>query len=48
MARRGGEYGYVAMINGDDFDIIVEVQKRLVEALGWEGDFLNAPRNWAE
>ena len=36
------------MINGDDFDIIVEVQKRLAEILGWEGDFLRPPRNWPE
>ncbi len=48
LAKRNGGYGYVAMINGGDFAIIIEIQKRLAQALRWEGDFMRAPRNWPQ
>jgi CubicO group peptidase (beta-lactamase class C family) len=41
-------YGYAAMINGGRWDAIREIQQRLAEIYGWQGDFSRPPRNWPE
>ena len=43
--HRDEGYGYAAMVNGDDFDLILEIQRRLAGLYGWEGDFTKSPRN---
>ncbi|HEX2464113.1 MAG TPA: serine hydrolase domain-containing protein, partial [Thermoanaerobaculia bacterium] len=39
-------HGFAAMINGSDFNPLLEVQRRIVQAYEWKGDFTKPPRNW--
>jgi CubicO group peptidase (beta-lactamase class C family) len=39
-------HGFAAMINGSDFNILTEVQRRIARAYQWRGDFTRPPRNW--
>ena len=46
MAHRLRGYGSVIMINGDNFEMILELQRRIAIAFGWDGDLYHLPRNW--
>ena len=46
MASRDGDYGAAVILNGTDFNVILEVMKRIAFTHGWEGDLLSSPRNW--
>ena len=39
-------HGFAAMINGSDFNLLLEVQRRIARAYEWKGDFTKPPRNW--
>ena len=39
-------HGFAAMINGSDFNLLLEVQRRIARAYEWKGDFSKPPRNW--
>jgi CubicO group peptidase (beta-lactamase class C family) len=41
-------HGFAAMINGSDFNILTEVQRRIATAYAWVGDFTQPPRNWPQ
>jgi CubicO group peptidase (beta-lactamase class C family) len=38
--------GFAAMVNGSDFNILTEVQRRIARVYDWKGDFTRPPRNW--
>jgi CubicO group peptidase (beta-lactamase class C family) len=38
--------GFAAMINGSDFDLLRELQRRVALAHDWKGDWNRPPRNW--
>jgi CubicO group peptidase (beta-lactamase class C family) len=46
VADREQGQGFVAMINGSDFNLLLEVQRRIARAYEWKGDFTKRPRNW--
>lgn len=48
LAHRDRGYGYAVMTNGSSFDVILELQRRIVSLFGWQGDFSVPPRNWPD
>jgi CubicO group peptidase (beta-lactamase class C family) len=46
LVDRERGHGFVAMVNGSGFDVLLEVQRRLARVYGWKGDFTKPPRNW--
>jgi CubicO group peptidase (beta-lactamase class C family) len=46
LVDRDQGHGFAAMANGSDFNVLLEVQRRIAEVYGWRGDFTRPPRNW--
>ena len=46
LVDREQGHGFVAMVNGSNFDVLLEVQRRLARVYEWKGDFTKPPRNW--
>ena len=46
LVDREQGHGFAAMINGSDFNLLLEVQRRVARAYEWKGDFTKPPRNW--